>query len=112
VVVVTGSSSSLGGRADGGHAEVDELAGLTDHGDRLGDQGLVLFGKPVDVGFDAADQVPQLADFLLAWGELVFGPVLQVGGGPDSFPVGEQLLQVGLEFGQVGRVGSGRSPGR
>ena len=37
-------------------------------------------------------------------GELVFGPVLQVGGGPDSFPVGEQLLQVGLEFGQVGRV--------
>jgi hypothetical protein len=99
VVVVTGGSSGLGGRADGRHAEVDELAGLADHADRVGDQSLVLFGEPADVGLDAADQVPQLADLLLARGELVFGPVLQVGGGADPFPVGEQLLQVGLELG-------------
>jgi len=31
-------------------------------------------------------------------------PVLQFGGGLNLFPVGEQLLQVGLELGQVGRV--------
>ena len=34
-------------------------------------------------------------------GELGFGPVPQVGGGLDVFPVGEQLLKVGLEHGQV-----------
>src|SRR5260370_5776513 len=104
VSVVTGWSSGLGGRADRGHAEADELAGLADHGDCVGDQGLVLLGKVLDVGLDAADQLPQLGDLFLARGELGFGPVLKVGGGLDPFPVGEQLLQVGLQLGQVGRV--------
>ena len=54
--VVMGGSSGASGGADAGHAEVDELAGLADHGDRVVDQGLVLFGEFRDVGFDAADQ--------------------------------------------------------
>jgi hypothetical protein len=97
-------SSGLRCGPDAGHAEADELAGLADDGYRVGDQGLVLLGKIGDVGLDAADQLPQLGDLFLARGELGFGPVLQFGGGSDSFPVGEQLLQVGLELGQVGRV--------
>jgi hypothetical protein len=36
--VVMGRSSGAGGQADAGHAEVDELAGLADHGDRVVDQ--------------------------------------------------------------------------
>jgi hypothetical protein len=99
-----GWSSGAGGRADAGHAEVDELAGLADHRDRVVDQRLVVLGEVTEVGLDAADQLPQLGDLLLTWGELGFGPVLQVGGGLDAFPVGEQLLQVGLELWQVGRV--------
>src|SRR6266702_743764 len=97
-------SSGFGGRADGGHAEADELAGLADHRDRVGDPVTVLLGEVGDVGLDTADQVPQLGDLFLARGELGSGPVLQFGGGLDLFPVGEQLLQVGLELGQVGRV--------
>src|SRR6266571_7728831 len=95
--LVTVRSSGFGGRADGGHAEADQLAGLADHRDRVGDPGPVLLGEVGDVGLDTADQVPQLGDLFLARGELGFGPVLQVGGGLDLFAVGEQLLQVGLE---------------
>jgi len=102
--VVMGRSSGAGGRADAGHAEVDELAGLADHGDRIVDQGLVVLSELTEVSFYAADQLPQLGDLFLARGELGFGPVLQFGGGLDPLAVGEQLLQVGLELGQVGRV--------
>jgi hypothetical protein len=63
-------SSGLRGGPDAGHAEADELAGLADDGYRVGDQGLVLLGEIGDVGLDAADQLTQLGDLLLARGDL------------------------------------------
>src|SRR5258708_29080877 len=103
--VVIACSPRLGrGRLGGGHSQVDDLPGLADHGDRLGDAGLVLLAEVADIGFDAADQPPQLGDLLIAWSQLCSRPLLQASGGPEAFPVGEQLLQVGLQLGQVGRV--------
>src|SRR6266542_3555391 len=86
------------------HAERDGLAGLADHGDGLLDLVTVGVADGGQVVLDTADQRPQLVDLLLGRGQVLAGPVLQVGGGAQAFPVGEQLLQVGLQFGQVGRV--------
>ena len=81
------------------------MPGLADHGDCLGDQRLVLVIKLADVGFDAADEVAELADLLLARGDLVLGPLLQVGRGTHPLPVGQQLLEVGRNI--VNSCGSG-----
>lgn len=94
LVMVVSRSSGVGRRLDGGHAQVDCLAGLSDHRDGLGDLFLVLGGEVVEVGFDSADQGAQLADLLVAGAELGAGPVLNVGRGLQTFAVGEQLLQV------------------
>ena len=53
---------------------------------------------------DAVDQVAQLGDFLGCWCGLRLGPVLDVSGGHDPFPVGQELLEVGLQFWKVGGV--------
>ena len=50
---------------------------------------------------DAVDEVAELGDFFGCWCGFRFRPVLEVGGGHNSFPVGQKLLQVGLQFRQV-----------
>ena len=49
----------------------------------------VMVIKLADVGFDAADEVAELADLFLARGDLVLGPLLQVGRGTRPLPVGQ-----------------------
>src|SRR6266511_1692023 len=74
------------------HPERDALAGLADHGDGLPDLVSVVVAEAGQVVLDAADQRPQLVDLFVGWGQVLAGPVLEVGGGADAFPVGEQLL--------------------
>jgi hypothetical protein len=83
---------------------VDDLAGAAQHRDCLGDLAAVVLVEGVQVGLDAADQLPHPSDLLLRWGCGGAGPVLQVGGGQDAFAVGQQLLQVRLQLGQIRRV--------
>ena len=52
------TSAGAVGCADAGHDEVDDLPGLADHGDRVSDQHLILLEEGLDVGLDAADQLP------------------------------------------------------
>jgi hypothetical protein len=39
-----------------------------------------------------ADQVPDSGDFFLGWGGVGSGPVVEIGGGEDPFPVPQQVL--------------------
>jgi hypothetical protein len=59
-----------------------------------------------EVTGDLGDQPPDPGDLLFRWQGLGLGPVLDVGGGEDSFPVAEQVVGVCLQIGQVGDVGA------
>ena len=88
---------------DGGHAEADGLPGGADRGHGLPDLRPVGVAEVVQVGSDPADQLPE-GDLLVGRGSVGACPGLQVGSGVQAFPVGQQLLEVALQLGQVGRV--------
>ena len=63
-------------------------------------------GEVVEAGADPGDETADPGDLLLGGGGFGAGPVVEVGGGEQSFPVAEQVIEVGLQVGQVGDVGA------
>ncbi len=74
-----------------------------DHGRGLVD--LVTFGggQLAEAGFDPGDELPDAGDLLFRWQSVGSCPVVQLGGGEQAFLAAEQVIEVGLQVGQVGR---------
>ena len=98
---------------DGGRAG----AGQAEHGDAVprtaatgGRSGCVRRRELAEVTGDFRDQPPDPGDLILRWQGLCFCPFLHVGGSEDSFPVAQQVIEVGSgPGGRRRRCGSGRS---
>jgi hypothetical protein len=56
--------------------------------------------KVAEVLFHAAYQHTDAVDLCVAGGGLDAGPSFELGGGSDPFPVRQQLVEVGAEFGR------------
>ena len=84
--------------ADAGHSNHDASVS-SDGSDRGVDVGTVVGGEVVETGLDAGDESANGPD--LVFGGHGFGacPFVDVGGGEDSFPVAEQVVEVGVEVG-------------
>ena len=105
VHAVRSGRMSRQGLADAGHAEHGDAV-AADDGDGLVD--LVAFGggELAEAGVDPGDEPPDPGDLLLRGQGLGVRPVVQVGGGEQAFPVAQQVIEVGLQVGQVGHVGA------
>ena len=74
---------------------------------RPGRPGPVRLGVScVEVASDLADQAADAGDLLVGGRGLGAGPVVDVDGGAQPFPVAQQVVEVGVEVGQVGGVGA------
>ena len=91
---------------DGGHAEVDGLAGAADNLHGFGDLAPVGFAERLEVVFGPADELAQPGDLRVRGHGLGPGPVVEVGGGADAFAVAQQGVEVVAQLGQVGGVGA------
>ena len=63
-------------------------------------------GELVEAGADPGDEAADAADLLVRGHGLGACPVVEVGGGEQAFPVAQQVVEVGLQVGQVGDVGA------
>ena len=78
-----------------------------DDGDGVVDAGALGVVELGDVAFDAVDQPPDPGDLLLGGGGVGAGPVVDpVDGGGQPFAGAQQVVEVGLQVGQVGDVGA------
>ena len=93
------------GGPDAGVAEVDG-SGSAQHRDGVADLLLLVVGERVELGLNAADELAQPVDFLVGGCCLGACPVVELGRGGDPFAVVQQLVQVGAQVWQVGRVGA------
>ncbi len=60
----------------------------------------------VEPGFDAGDQPPDPVDLFVGGCGLLPCPVVELGAGEEAFAVAEQVVEVGVEVGEVGDVGA------
>ena len=88
---------------DAGHAE-HRGAVPADRGDGRLDLGAFVVGELVEIAGDPRDQPPDPGDLLLRWHGFGFGPLVDIGGGgsEDSFAAAQQVIEIGLQVGQVG----------
>ena len=78
-----------------------------DHGDGLVDLGAFGVVELGDVALDPGDQPPDPGDLLLGGGGVGAGPLVDaVDGGGQPFPGAQQVIEVGLQVGQVRDVGA------
>ncbi len=77
----------------------DDLDGFVDAGTLVG-------VEVIEAGVDTSDQGAYAFDLLLRGGRLGAGPVVELGGGEKAFPAAQQIVEVGLQVGQVGDVGA------
>jgi hypothetical protein len=103
-----GGSSVPGRGPDGGHAEHDGLPGGADRGYCPLDLRPVLLAEGFQIGFDPADQFPDLTDLLVGPVGLCACLRLEIGRGAQALAVGQQLLQ-GRTSARAGRTGRCRS---
>src|SRR5260370_181016 len=82
------------------------LAGPAWSACRVQGGGTVLGWEVGEEGGDAGEERPDAGDLLLGWHRLGAGPLLDVGGGEEPLAVAQQVVQVGLQVGEVGHVGA------
>ena len=92
--------------ADLRHAEMHCASGSANNVDGVEDFGSFGRFQVAEVVFHAAYQPTDAVDLRVAGGGLDAGPFVELGGGGDAFPVRQQLVEVGAEFGEVGDVGA------
>ena len=82
-----------------GHAEMHCSSGGANNVDSVEDFGPFGRLQVADVVFHAAYQGADAMDLCVARGGLDAGSFFELGGGGDAFPVRQQLVEVGAEFG-------------
>jgi len=88
-----------------GHGDGDGAVAADDL-DRVFDGGPFVGVEVVEPGFDAGDQPPDPVDLFVGWCGLLSCPVVELGAGEEAFAVAEQVVEVGVEVGEVGDVGA------
>jgi len=81
-------------------------AGAPDGRHGLFDLVSVVAGQGVEFGGDSVDQPAHAGDFLGRWHRFGPRPVVDIGCSDEPFAVTEEVVQVGLEVGEVGDVGA------
>ena len=66
----------------------------------------VVGGEVVEIGGDSGDEPADPGDLLGRGRGLGSCPVVDIGAGQELFPVAEQVVEVGVQVGEVGDVGA------
>ena len=78
----------------------------SDGGDGGVDVGSLLVGEVLETGLDPGDETADADDLFFGGHGFSSRPLVDIGGGKDSFAVAEQVVEVGLQIGEVGDVGA------
>jgi len=70
------------------------------------DAGTVRWVEVVEAGGDPADEGADAPDLFLRGHRFGARPVVDVSGGKETLSVAEQVIEVGVQVGQVGHVGA------
>ena len=77
-----------------------------DDGDGLADLLTFSVGQVIEPVLDPGDELPDPGDFLLGRDGFGACPLVDLGRGEHAFAVAEQVVEVGVQVGQVGDVGA------